>query len=61
MHYVILTVRVYLASLITGQFTGEIFSQQIWNSKLMDYWNNNNPESLKDLFVDQMRWNYINL
>ena len=49
-----LTACVYLASLITGQFTGEIFSQQIWNSKLMDYWNNNNPESLKDLFVDQM-------
>ena len=42
------------SDLITGQFTGEIFSQQIWNSKLMDYWNNNNPESLKDLFVDQM-------
>lgn len=49
-----LTACLYLASMITGQFTGEIFAQQIWNSKLMDYWNNNDPESLKDLFVDQM-------
>ena len=49
-----LTACVYLASMITGQFTGEIFSQQVWNSKLMDYWNSNDPESLKDLFVDQM-------
>ena len=28
---------VYLASMITGQFTGEIFAQQIWNSKLLAY------------------------
>jgi carboxyl-terminal processing protease len=49
-----LTACLYLASMITGQFTGEIFAQQLWNSKLMDYWNNNDPESLKDLFVDQM-------
>ena len=26
----------YLASMITGQFTGEIFSKQIWNQKIMD-------------------------
>ncbi|MAS30300.1 MAG: hypothetical protein CMC44_06840 [Flavobacteriaceae bacterium] len=49
-----LSACLYLASMITGQFTGEIFAQQVWNSKLMDYWNNNDPESLKDLFVDQM-------
>ena len=28
---------VYLASMITGQFTDEIFAQQIWNSKLLAY------------------------
>lgn len=42
----------YLASMITGQFKDAIFSQQVWNSKLMDYWNENNEEALYDRFVD---------
>lgn len=49
----------YLASLITGQFTGTIFAQQQWNSKLMAYFNdlntNSNPNDdfdLNDYFVD---------
>ena len=49
----------YLASLITGQFTGTIFAQQQWNSKLMAYFNdlntNSNPDDdfdLNDYFVD---------
>ena len=29
---------VILSSLITGQFTGEVFSKQNWNSKLNEYW-----------------------
>ena len=48
----------YLASLITGQFTGTIFAQQQWNSKLMAYFDgrnsNNNPDDdydLNDYFV----------
>ena len=32
----------YLGSMITGQFTGEIFSRQIWNDKVMSNINNNN-------------------
>lgn len=32
----------YLASMITGQFDGEIFAQQVWNEKLMDYFNGRN-------------------
>ncbi len=49
----------YLASLITGQFTGTIFAQQQWNGKLMDYFssinNNSDPDDdfdLNDYFVD---------
>lgn len=49
----------YLASLITGQFTGTIFAQQQWNSKLMAYFdslnNNSDPDDdfdLNDYFVD---------
>lgn len=32
----------YLGSMITGQFTGEVFSRQIWNDKVMSNINNNN-------------------
>lgn len=49
----------YLASLITGQFTGTVFAQQQWNSKLMNYFdginndsNPNNDYDLNDYFVD---------
>lgn len=38
----------YLASMITGQFTDEIFAQQIWNSKLMAYFNNINNNADPD-------------
>ena len=48
----------YLASLITGQFTGTVFAQQQWNSKLMSYFEgrntNNDPNDdydLSDYFV----------
>ena len=48
----------YLASLITGQFTGTVFAQQQWNSKLMAYFDNRNTNSdpnddydLSDYFV----------
>lgn len=44
----------YLACMITGQFKDDVFSQQVWNEKLMDYWNENGPERLVDLFVDEM-------
>ena len=49
----------YLASLITGQFTGTIFAQQQWNSKLMAYFDSLNTNAdpsddfdLNDYFVD---------
>ncbi|RZJ71802.1 S41 family peptidase [Flavobacterium sp.] len=44
----------YLASMITGQFTGQTFAKEQWNSKLMDYWNDNNPETLTNKFTNQI-------
>ena len=50
---------VYLASMITGQFTGEIFAQQIWNSKLLAYFealnsntNDSDDRELNNYFTD---------
>ena len=44
----------YLASMITGQFTGEIFAQQRWNTKLMNYINavNSDSDSSNDFNID---------
>ena len=44
----------YLASMVTGQFTGEVFAKQVWNSKLMQYWNESDPERLIDNFVNKI-------
>ena len=44
-----------LASMITGQYTGEIFSQEQWNSKLTEYLEDRfGAESLQDNFVDSL-------
>lgn len=40
-----------LASLITGQFSGEVFAKQQWNAKLDAYWLQNNPSSLFNYFT----------
>jgi len=39
-----------LASMITGQFNGKVFSKEIWNTKLLKYWQENNPARLEDRF-----------
>jgi len=44
----------YLASLITGQFSNEIFAQEIWNDKLMDYFRQNDEERLYNRFTNQI-------
>jgi C-terminal processing protease CtpA/Prc len=44
-----------LASMITGQYTGEVFSQEQWNSKLTEYLEDRfGAESLQDKFVDTL-------
>ena len=45
----------YLSGMITGQFTGQIFSQKIWNKKVTDYFESiDSTDWMKDLFVSEM-------
>ena len=45
----------YLSGMITGQFTGQIFSQKIWNKKVTDYYKSiDRTDWMKDLFVSEM-------
>ncbi|AOW19842.1 S41 family peptidase [Urechidicola croceus] len=44
----------YLSSMITGQFTDEIFTQERWNDKWQTYFEENDPESLINNFVDEL-------
>jgi C-terminal processing protease CtpA/Prc len=48
------TTATRLASMITGSFTRQVFSKQQWNAKIESYYLTNNPESLKDFFVDKI-------
>ncbi|PJJ06991.1 C-terminal processing protease CtpA/Prc [Flavobacterium sp. 1] len=40
-----------LASMITGQFTGKVFSKQRWNDKINSYFQSEDPDALKNLFT----------
>lgn len=50
----------YLASMITGQFTGQLLLKQKWNAKLEKYIVNDNPNSLIDNFTDKIENTPIN-
>jgi C-terminal processing protease CtpA/Prc len=54
------TTAARLASMITGSFTGQVFAKQQWNAKIESYYATNNPESLKDFFVDKIGTTPIN-
>ncbi|TRX36432.1 peptidase S41 [Flavobacterium sp. ZT3R18] len=43
-----------LASMITGQFTDQVFSKQQWNAKINAYFESENPEALKNLFTNKV-------
>ncbi len=43
-----------LASLITGQFTNQVFAKEQWNAKLDDYYNSTNPSNLLNLFTNKL-------
>ncbi len=45
---------IYLASMITGQFKGELFTQEQWNSKLQKEIGNSHPDWLFNNFVDEI-------
>lgn len=50
----------YLASMITGQFTGKVFAKQQWNSKINDYFEKNDPNGLRNFFTDKIGTTPIN-
>ena len=43
-----------LSSMITGQFTGELFTQEKWNDKWQNYFEQNDPSRLINNFVDKL-------
>ena len=43
-----------LASMITGQFNGQLFAKQQWNSKIQDYFEENNPSQLVNNFTNSI-------
>lgn len=44
----------YLASMITGQFTGKVFAKQQWNPKINAYFEKNDPDELSNFFTDKI-------
>jgi carboxyl-terminal processing protease len=44
----------YLASMITGQFNGQIFAKQQWNAKVEEYFSQNDPEDLINRFTNSI-------
>jgi len=49
-----------LASMITGQFTGQLFAKQQWNSKIQAYFEENNPSQLVNNFTNTIGNTAIN-
>lgn len=45
---------IILSSMITGQFTGEVFSTEVWNNRYQSYFESNDPESLISRFTDKL-------
>ncbi len=44
-----------LASMITGQFKGQVFIKEVWNDKYQSFYENQNPEALLNRFDDKIR------
>lgn len=49
-----------LASMITGQFPGQLFAKQQWNAKAQAYFLSNNPGSLENKFVTGLNGLHLN-
>ena len=43
-----------LASMITGQFNGQVFAKEQWNAKVEAYYQANDPATLYDMFTDKI-------
>lgn len=49
-----------LASMITGQFNDQLFAKQQWNSKIQEYFEENNPSQLVNNFTNKIGNTNIN-
>ena len=49
-----------LASMITGQFTGQVFSKQQWNAKANAFFQQNNPDAIVSNFTNTIGGQMIN-
>lgn len=49
-----------LASMITGQFNGQLFAQQQWNSKIQSFFEENNPSQLVNNFTNNIESTPVN-
>jgi hypothetical protein len=49
-----------LASMITGQFNGQLFAQQQWNSKIQSFFEENNPSQLVNNFTNSIENTPVN-
>lgn len=46
-----------LASMITGQFNGQVFAKEQWNAKVEAYYQENDPNTLYNLFTNRIENN----
>jgi len=44
----------YLASLITGQFTGQLYAKEKWNAEIQEWLEANKPNYLNNNFIDEI-------
>lgn len=44
----------YLASMITGQFNGQVFAKEIWNPRIQSFYESSRPEQLVNLFTNNI-------
>jgi carboxyl-terminal processing protease len=49
-----------LASMITGQFTDQVFSKQQWNAKINAYFESEDPDALNNYFTNTIQGTPIN-
>jgi hypothetical protein len=49
-----------LASMVTGQFNGQLFAQQQWNSKIQSFFEENNPSQLVNNFTNNIESTPVN-
>jgi len=54
------TTATKLASMITGQFSGQLFAKEQWNAKAQSYFEANNPGSLENKFISGLNGLHLN-